>query len=107
MGVTPPQDSASSRRLLNIILVVGILDFLLLVVLVYVAFVNRNEEAISILGPIHGVGFLALLGLTAKGSSDGRWGWWFPFVVLITGGPIGSLIGEMRLRRQLRLAPTG
>lgn len=105
--MTPPQDPASSKRLLNIILVVGILDFLLLLVLFYVAFIDRNEEAISLLGPIHGVGFLALLGLTAKGSSDGRWGWWFPLVVLFTGGPIGSLIGEMRLRRRLRLAPTG
>jgi integral membrane protein len=107
MGVTPAQDSASSRRLLNIVLVVGILDFLLLLVLVYVAFIDRNEEAISLLGPIHGVGFLALLGLTGKGASDGRWGWWFPIIVLITGGPIGSLIGEMRLRRRIGVAATG
>jgi len=102
--VTPPQDSASSRRLLNIVLVVGLLDFLLLLVLLYVAFVDRNEDAISILGPIHGVGFVALLGLTGKGAADGRWGWWFPLAVLVTGGPIGSLIGEMRLRRQLDVA---
>lgn len=107
MGVTPPQDSASSRKLLNIVLVVGILDFLLLLVLFYVAFIDRNEEAISLLGPLHGVGFLALLGLTAKGASDGRWGWWFPIIVLVTGGPIGSLIGEVRLRRRLDVAAAG
>ena len=101
MAVTASQDSASSRRLLNIVLVVGIFDFLLLLVLLYVAFVNRNEEAISILGPIHGAGFLALLGLTGKGAADGRWGWWFPLIVLVTGGPIGSLIGDLRLRRRL------
>jgi hypothetical protein len=27
------------------------------------------------------------------------WGWWFPGVVLVTGGPLGSLLGELRLRR--------
>ena len=103
--MTASQHTASSRRLLNVILAVGILDFLLLLVLLYVAFVNRDETAISILGPIHGVGFVALLGLTGKGAADGRWGWWFPLVVLVTGGPIGSLIGDLRLRRRLDAAP--
>jgi len=100
--VTPSPDLGATRRLLNIILVVGILDALLLVVLLYFAFVNRDEEMISLLGPIHGVGFVALLGLTAKGTMDGRWGWWFPIAVLVTGGPLGSILGELRVRRQLR-----
>ena len=100
--VTPSPDLGASRRLLNIILVVGILDALLLLVLLYFAFVNRDEEMISLLGPIHGVGFVALLGLTAKGTMDGRWGWWFPIAVLVTGGPLGSILGELRVRRQLR-----
>ncbi len=100
--MTPSPDLGATRRLLNIILVVGILDALLLVVLLYFAFVNRDEEMISLLGPIHGVGFVALLGLTAKGTMDGRWGWWFPIAVLVTGGPLGSILGELRVRRQLR-----
>ena len=100
--VTSSPDLGGSRRLLNIILVVGILDALLLLVLLYFAFVNRDEEMISLLGPIHGVGFVALLGLTAKGTMDGRWGWWFPIAVLVTGGPLGSILGELRVRRQLR-----
>ena len=100
--MTSSPDLADSRRLLNIITVVGVLDALLLLVLLYFAFVNRNEEMISLLGPIHGVGFLALLGLTAKGSMDARWGWWFPVAVLVTGGPLGSLLGELRVRRTLR-----
>jgi integral membrane protein len=95
-------DSAVSRRLLNVILVVGVLDAVLLLVLLYFAFVNRSEEMISLLGPIHGLGFLALLGLTAKGAMDARWGWWFPIAVLVTGGPLGSIVGELRLRRALR-----
>ena len=100
--MTSSPDPAVSRRLLNIITVVGLLDALLLVVLLYFAFINRNEEMISLLGPIHGIGFLALLGLTAKGAMDARWGWWFPVAVLVTGGPLGSLLGEMRVRRTLR-----
>ncbi len=99
--MTSPPDLAGSRRLLNIITVVGLLDALLLLVLLYFAFVNRNEEMISLLGPIHGVGFLALLGLTAKGAMDARWGWWFPVAVLVTSGPLGSLLGELRVRRTL------
>ena len=100
--MTSSPDPAASRRLLNIILVVGVLDAVLLLVLLYFAFVNRDEEMISLLGPIHGVGFVALLGLTAKGTVDGRWGWWFPIAVLVTAGPLGSILGELRVRRQLR-----
>ncbi len=100
--MTPSPDRAATRRLLNVILIVGVLDALLLLVLLYFAFIDRNEEMISLLGPIHGVGFLALLGLTAKGAMDARWGWWFPLAVLVTGGPLGSIIGEVGVRRSLR-----
>ena len=100
--MTPSPDRAATRRLLNVILIVGVLDALLLLVLLYFAFIERNEEMISLLGPIHGIGFLALLGLTAKGAMDARWGWWFPVAVLVTGGPLGSIIGEVGVRRTLR-----
>ena len=99
--MTSSSDLAASRRLLNVILIVGVLDALLLLVLLYFAFVNRDEAMISLLGPIHGMGFLALLALTAKGARDARWGWWFPVAVLVTGGPLGSIIGELRVRRAL------
>jgi integral membrane protein len=86
------------RKLLNAVLTVGIADALLLLVLVYFAFVDRSDSAVSILGPIHGVGFLLLLVMTAKGAADRRWGWWFPAIVVVTGGPIGSFAGEFVLR---------
>ena len=89
------------RRLLNAVLAVGITDALLLVVLVYFAFVDHSDAAVSVLGPIHGVGYLLLLGLTTRGVFDDQWGWWFPGLVLVTGGPIGSLVGEVILRRQV------
>ena len=93
-------DVASTRRQLNLILAIGIADFLLLVVLLWASFTDR-EGAVSVLGPIHGVGFLALLFLCARGAGERRWGWWFPAIVLVTGGPIGSLVGDYALRRKL------
>ena len=91
---------ASQRRALNVVLAVGLADALLLVVLLYFAFVDRSDAAVSVLGPIHGIGFVLLLVMTGKGADDGQWGWWFPGLVLVTGGPVGSLIGELVLRRR-------
>jgi integral membrane protein len=92
---------ASQRRALNTVLAVGIADALLLVVLLYVAFVDRSDSAVSVLGPIHGVGYVILLYLTLTGAAAKRWGWWFPAIVLITAGPPGSIIGDIKLRREL------
>ncbi|MEJ7894576.1 MAG: DUF3817 domain-containing protein [Solirubrobacteraceae bacterium] len=89
------------RRLLDVALIVGILDALLLVALLYVAVIDRNESAISVLGPIHGLGFVALLGLTGYGAREEYWGWWYPGIVLVTGGPLGTIVGDVILRRQL------
>jgi hypothetical protein len=93
------------KKLLNLILVVGIADALALVVLVYFAFVDRSDTVVHVLGPIHGLGFLALVALTANGAAQRYWGWWFPAIVIVTGGPLGSLIGEVVLRRQVAAAP--
>jgi hypothetical protein len=90
-----------TRKLLNTVLAVGLADALLLVVLVYFAFINRSDTAVHVLGPIHGLGFLALLALTANGALQRLWGWWFPAIVLVTGGPIGSIAGDVVLRRRV------
>jgi hypothetical protein len=92
---------AGSRRLLTEVLWVGIADALLLVVLVYVAFIDRSDGAVSIIGPLHGLGFVLLLGMSGAGAYRRYWGWWFPALVLITGGPIGSFVGEALLRRRV------
>ena len=96
--------TTNPRRLLDIILAVGIADFVLLLVLLYVARIDRSDAAVSVLGPIHGIGFLALLFLTFRGAVERFWGWWFPAIVLVTGGPVGSLVGELVLRRRFRPA---
>jgi hypothetical protein len=98
------RSAASQRRALNIVLAVGIADALLLLVLLYFAFVDRSDAAVSVLGPIHGIGYLILLWLTVTGASGKRWGWWFPGIVLVTGGPVGSIAGDVILRRRLPAA---
>ena len=87
-------------RLLNLIRWAAILDFLLLVPLVYAA-IQNEEGLVGVLGPIHGVGFVILMGLCVKGWSENRWGLWFPGLVAITLGPPGSLIGERKIRSEL------
>jgi hypothetical protein len=89
------------RRQLNITLAVGLADALLLVVLVYFAFIDRSDNAVHVLGPIHGLGFIALVLLTGNGALQKLWGWWFPALVIVTGGPVGSIIGDIVLRRGL------
>lgn len=92
---------ASTKRLLNIVLAIGVADLVLFLILIWVAFVDRSDSMVSLIGPIHGVGFVALVGLTAYGAVEGRWGWWFPGITLITTGPPGSIIGDLILRKQL------
>jgi len=93
-------DDTTTRKRLNVIRAVAIADFLLLLPLV-IAAITHAEGVVSVLGPIHGAGFLALLGLCAYGASEKRWGWWFPALVVVTLGPPGSLIGDVRIRRGL------
>lgn len=88
------------RGRLNIIRAVAIVDALLLVPLV-VAAVSDAEGVVDWLGPLHGFGFLALLFLCVRGAGEGLWGWWFPAIVVVTLGPPGSLIGDVRIRRGL------
>jgi len=88
-------------RQLNIVRVVAIADAFLLVPLV-IAAVTHSEGVVDILGPLHGTGYLILLALTARGAFEKLWGWWFPALVVVTLGPPGSLIGDLRIRRELK-----
>jgi hypothetical protein len=93
-------NDATIRRL-NLIRTVAVVDALLLVVLVAAA-LNDAEGVVNWLGPIHGVGFLALVFMCLQGAGEGRWGWWFPAIVVVTLGPPGSLIGDLKIRKALR-----
>lgn len=92
-------DTASTLKLLNQIRYLAIADAVLLIVLVICAI--TGSSAVHVLGPIHGIGFLGLLYLCARGAGEERWGWWFPAIVLVTAGPPGSFIGDVKVRREL------
>ncbi len=94
-------DPALVRKRLNVIRVVAILDAMLLVPLV-IAAISHSEGTVDILGPIHGTGFLILVGLVVRGVIEDLWGWWFPALVVFTLGPPGSLLGDLRIRRTLK-----
>jgi hypothetical protein len=93
-------NESTVRRRLDRIRIIAIVDAALLVLLV-IAAVNENESVVDWLGPIHGVGYLLLLFLCARGAAERLWGWWFPAIVVVTLGPPGSLIGDVKIRRDL------
>lgn len=95
-------DTAETIKQLDRIRLLAIIDGVLLVVLVACAIAGSG--AVHVLGPIHGIGFLGLLYLCLKGAGEGRWGWWFPAIVLVTTGPPGSLIGDVKIRKDLAAA---
>ena len=95
--------AAEIRRWLNIVAAVAVIDALLLVPLVIAAF-SHAEGTVDWLGPLHGTGFLLLLALIVRGTMNGFWGWWFPALAFVTGGPPGCLIADVRIRRSLARA---
>ena len=97
---TGPTERAGLRARLNVIAVIAIADTVLLGFLLW-ASLSDNEGAVHLLGPIHGMGFVALLYLCIQGAGERLWGWWFPLAVLFTGGPLGSLVGDWIVRRRL------
>lgn len=106
LKITPPTDPAERQRMrrwLNILAWVAVIDFILLVPLVYSAsFFADHHDVVRILGPIHGFGFMAMLGICIRGVGERWWGWWFPAIIVITLGPLGSLIGDWLVRRRVR-----
>ena len=96
--------TTQTQQLLRWVAIAAILDFLLLVPLV-IASLSDNDQLISILGPIHGIGFLIQLFLTMRGAGERLWGWWFPILVVVTLGPPGALIGHLKVSRELRAQP--
>jgi hypothetical protein len=98
-----PVERARTMKRLNLIGAIAIADALLLAVLLWASF--TDSDLVHVLGPIHGVGFVILVALCARGATEERWDWWFPAIVVVTGGPPGSLIGDYILRRKLRAEP--
>lgn len=100
---TPAERRERARRRLSIVRWIALADLLLLVTLLVASFAG-NRELVSVLGPIHGGNFVLLLVMVGTAAADGLWSWWFPAGVLLTGGPIGALIGERLIGRRLARA---
>lgn len=96
-------DRTPEIRFLNWIAIVAIVDVILLIPLIWASrWIADNDAVVSMLGPLHGFLFMGLIGMVAWGSIQKWWGWWFPVIVVITLGPIGSLIGDWIVRRGLK-----
>jgi hypothetical protein len=103
-----PEDRAKKKRFLNIIAWVAIIDVALLIPLVWASrWIADRHEIVSVLGPIHGGLFVVLIALCVRGSVEKWWGWWFPAIVVITLGPLGSLIGDWIIRREMKAEDAG
>lgn len=101
----PPEAADAGRRMrfLNIIAWVAVIDVILLIPLVWASrWVADRHDIVAVLGPIHGFFFIVLIGLCAYGSLQKWWGWWFPILVVVTLGPLGSLIGDWIIRKQIK-----
>jgi hypothetical protein len=99
--VTAPLSASAVLPRLRIVRWLGIADTLLLVWLLYASF-SHDRELVRLLGPIHGAGFLLLLLVAGVSAIERRWGWWFPAAILLTGGPLGALVGDWLIVRRLR-----
>jgi hypothetical protein len=82
---------------------VAIFDFVLLIPLAGGALTGHHQLART-LGPIHGIGFLVEIYLAVQGARTAFWGWWFPAIVVVTGGPLGALIGHRVVTSRLHSA---
>lgn len=102
---TPPVRDERLTRL-NWVNFFSITDAVLLVVLLWLSY-HHMRPAVRIVGMTHGMCFLALLGLAAEGALNKFWGWWYPAVIVVTLGPIGSIIGERKIRKQLKAELAG
>ena len=98
-----PADDSEVLSALRVVGIVALVDFLLLVPLV-IAALEHSEGTVDVLGPLHGVGFVILVGLVVRGAVKGLWGWWFPAIAVVTGGPPGCLAGDLYIRRRLSRA---
>jgi hypothetical protein len=92
-------------QLLTVVLACGVADAVLLAVLIFFAFIDRERTVVAVVGTTHGLNFLALLALTAWGACQRLRSWSFPIAVALTLGPPGSILGEIRLRRRVANKP--
>lgn len=86
---------------LRVVRWIAFVDLILLISLMAASRMDQRA-LVSLLGPLHGGNFLLLLVVIYTGVTDKLWHWTFLFGTLVTGGPIGALIGEFIITHRLK-----
>ncbi|MEH3054878.1 MAG: hypothetical protein PGN13_12900 [Patulibacter minatonensis] len=94
-----PDDLALRAKVLKAILIIGVIDLLLFLPLIY-GLAAGDPSLKKIFGMPHGIGFMLELGLTYWGVANKWWGWWYPVLTLVTTGPPGAIIGHGKAKRE-------
>lgn len=100
-GPVGPADLSRAVRQLRALAIVGLVDAALVISLLIGLLVDTGAP-MSVLGSLHGVGFVSELYLAARGAGERWWGWWYVAAIGLTGGPLGLAFGHVRARRQMR-----
>jgi MYXO-CTERM domain-containing protein len=95
-------DPRGTRRFLNLMLVLAIIDFVLLVPLFLgMIGVIDTESFVAPMGMTHGLLFVALVGLGALGVLQRRWNWKYPAAVVVAGLVGLVVVPDLLIRREL------
>ncbi len=98
MNTSTPEQIKQRLRMVRWL---ALADVVLLIALVTASRLDYRE-AVSVLGPIHGGNVLLLVVVIYTGVTDGLWHWGFLLGTIITGGPLGALVGEVIISRRLK-----
>ncbi|MEM7735952.1 MAG: hypothetical protein AAF267_09200 [Deinococcota bacterium] len=89
-----------TRQRLHVVRWLALVDLVLFVALMLASRLNVRP-LVSVLGPIHGGNVLLLVVIIYTGVTDALWHWAFVAITILTGGPLGALVGEVIVSRRL------
>lgn len=100
-------DPTGTRKLLNVMLVLGIIDVVLFVPLVLgMVGIIDSDSFVGPVGMVHGLAFLAIVGIGLLGAQQSRWSVKFVAAVIISGAIGLVVISDLLIRRELEVALT-
>ena len=96
----------SSLRTLRWVALAEATSFLALLVASYLKHSDRGEVGVQVLGPIHGILFLAYVLLALLVREEQRWTPWQTIVVIVASAvPFGAFVVNSRMVRDPAPAP--
>jgi ABC-type antimicrobial peptide transport system permease subunit len=100
-------DVPGTRRFLNVMLVLAVIDLILLVPLFLgLIGVLDTDSYVSVVGMTHGLLFIALVLLGGFGALRGRWNWKYPIATVLAGLIGLVVIPDLLIRRELEAGET-